>query len=254
MLGPLSPTGEHRRPVIGVSTYVERASWGAWNRDCALLPTTYFRNVDDAGAIPVLLPPSRHAEDAVQWLDGLILAGGPDVDAALYGAQPHPSADRPRRERDTWELRLASAAQARGIPVLGICRGMQLLNVAHGGDLIQALEECQHGELHRPTPGVFGRHDVRIDAQSWCGAALGPTTEVATYHHQAINNLGAGLRATAWASDGCVEAFESTDGNILIGVQWHPEEDRSNPLIKEFVTTCAALIPTHSHLKEAPRP
>ena len=146
MLGPLSPTSEQRRPIIGVSTYVERASWGVWNRDCALLPTTYFRNVDDAGAIPVLLPPSQHAEDAVQWIDGLILAGGPDVDAALYGAEPHPSADRPRCERDAWELQLASAAQARGA----------FDALSNGGTVFQPMGDAPWGGLFGALQDRFG--------------------------------------------------------------------------------------------------
>ncbi|MFD4813788.1 gamma-glutamyl-gamma-aminobutyrate hydrolase family protein [Streptomyces sp. NPDC058418] len=210
-----------RRPLIGVSTYLEAgARWGVWELDAALLPAGYPRLVQRAGGLAVMLPPDapEHAAAAVARLDGLVVAGGPDIDPARYGAPRDPRTGPPAPERDAWELALIEAALASGTPLLGICRGMQLLNVALGGTLVQHLDG------HAEVVGVFGRHPVTPVAGSGYAALVPEETSVPSFHHQAVERLGAGLVATAYAVDGTVEAVElpSAKGWVL-GVQWHPE-------------------------------
>src|SRR4051812_38291850 len=209
------------RPLIGISTYVEAgARWGVWERGAALLPAGYPRLVQRAGGLAVMLPPDapERAAAAVGRLDGLVIAGGPDVEPARYGAEPHPRTGPPARARDAWELALIEAALAARVPLLGICRGMQLLNVALGGTLVQHLDG------HAETVGVFGEHPVRAVPGTRYAAAVPEETSVPTYHHQAVDRLGTGLVPSAHAVDGTVEAVElpSADGWVL-GVQWHPE-------------------------------
>jgi putative glutamine amidotransferase len=182
-----------------------------------------------------MLPPSRDALAALRPLSALILCGGPDLDSRLYHARRHPDADRPQPGRDAWELRLLAAAKELGLPVLGICRGMQLLNIAHGGSLVQALKDGPQAELHRPAVGRFGAHAVQTADGSWCRKVLGPSAVVPTYHHQAIDDVGRGLRAVAWSQDGIIEAIEGVASSMLIGVQWHPEAAPDSPLISRFV-------------------
>ncbi len=225
-------------PTIGLSVYLETASWGVWSKRAALLPATYLDALADARAVPVLLPPSLDARASLRGVDGLVLVGGPDIDARLYGEQRHPSADEPRVERDAWELELLAGAMDLDLPVLGICRGMQLINVARGGRLNQALEAGDADSLHRPRVGVFGEHSVRVSPLSWHGQVLGNAARVATYHHQSVNVVGSNLRAVAHAEDGCIEAIESCCGTYLLGVQWHPEEDPDRTLIRGFVELC----------------
>jgi putative glutamine amidotransferase len=217
------------RPIIGITTYVEPASWALW-RDvpAALVPYGYVRQVAEAGGLPLLVPPlpadaTRDDVLAVlDRLDGLILAGGVDVEPARYGAEPHPSVQRPRPDRDGSELELAVESAGSDLPVLGICRGMQVMAVAAGGVLIQHLPDILGTDLHSPEPGVYGRHEVRIDPGSRLGGVLGERVDVATYHHQGVGQHP-GLAATAWTDDGLLEAFEDPDAVFRIGVQWHPE-------------------------------
>jgi gamma-glutamyl-gamma-aminobutyrate hydrolase PuuD len=183
-----------------------------------------------AGGVPVLLPPMPASAQAVDRLDAVLLSGGPDVAPARYGAPAHPCTDRAREERDAAELAVLDRAMAAGLPVLGICRGAQLLNVARGGTLHQHLPEVVGHRGHNPTPGVFTDVDVRLDPAGRVGAAVGPRLRVRCHHHQAVDRLAPGLVATAWAEDGTVEALEavtSDDGTrpFVVGVQWHPEED-----------------------------
>ena len=209
-------------PLIGVSTYLEADTrWGVWRLEAALLPAAYPRLVQRAGGLAVLLPPDapERAARTVAVLDGLVIAGGPDVEPARYGAVPDPRTGSPDRARDAWELALIEAALAARLPLLGICRGMQLLNVALGGTLVQHLDG--HGGS---APGVFGGHPVRPVPGTRCAAAVPEETVVPTYHHQAVGRLGAGLIASAHAADGTVEAVEpACDGPWVLGVQWHPE-------------------------------
>ncbi|MFE0676739.1 gamma-glutamyl-gamma-aminobutyrate hydrolase family protein [Streptomyces sp. NPDC058867] len=209
------------RPLIGVSTYLEAGTrWGVWELEAVLLPAGYPRLVQRAGGLAALLPPDapEHAAAAVARLDGLVIAGGPDVEPVRYGAERHPRTGPPARARDTWELALIGAALDARIPLLGVCRGMQLLNVALGGTLVQHLEG------HAEVVGVFGRHPVKPVPGSLYAGIAPEETSVPTYHHQAVDRLGAGLAPTAYAEDGTVEALElpSADHWVL-GVQWHPE-------------------------------
>ena len=217
------------RPVIGITTYVEPASWGVW-RDvpAALTPFAYIRQVVAAGGLPLLVPPlpegtaEGEVKDLLGRLDGLILSGGSDVEPARYGADPHPSVQEPRRDRDGSELTLARASSGADLPVLGICRGMQIMAVAAGGDLWQHLPDVIGNESHSPGPGSYGRHGVRIDPGSRLGRILGERVDVASYHHQGVGEHP-GLHATAWSDDGLLEAFEDNAAAFRLGVQWHPE-------------------------------
>jgi putative glutamine amidotransferase len=208
------------RPLIGISTYAESGvRWGVWQLDAALLPAGYPRLVQRAGGLAAMLPPDapEHAEAVVARLDGLVIAGGPDVEPVRYGAEPDPRTGPPARGRDAWELALIAAALERGVPLLGICRGMQLLNVALGGTLIQ------HVDGHAEVPGVFGRHPVKPVPGTRYADAVPEETSVPTYHHQAVDRLGTGLIPSAYAEDGTVEAVELPAPAWVLGVQWHPE-------------------------------
>ncbi|MFF8690921.1 gamma-glutamyl-gamma-aminobutyrate hydrolase family protein [Streptomyces sp. NPDC015144] len=221
------------RPVIGISTYQEPARWGVWEMPAALLPAGYPRLVRAAGGLAVLLPPDDTADaarEAVDALDGLVVAGGADVEPARYGARPDPRTGSPSRARDTWELALIEAAIDRGVPLLGICRGMQLLNVALGGTL------HQHLDGHTGGTGVFGEHTVTpVPGTRYAEAVAGPVA-VPTYHHQAVDRLGAGLTASAHAADGTVEAIELTGRTALVlGVQWHPEAGEDTRVMAALV-------------------
>lgn len=208
------------RPLIGISTYAESGvRWGVWQLDAALLPAGYPRLVRRAGGLAAMLPPDapEHAKAVVARLDGLVIAGGPDVEPVRYGAEPDPRTGPPARGRDAWELALIAAALERGVPLLGICRGMQLLNVALGGTLIQ------HVDGHAEVPGVFGRHPVKPVPGTRYADAVPEETSVPTYHHQAVDRLGTGLIPSAYAEDGTVEAVELPAPAWVLGVQWHPE-------------------------------
>ncbi|MDQ1020872.1 putative glutamine amidotransferase [Streptomyces afghaniensis] len=209
------------RPLIGVSTYLESgARWGVWELEAALLPVGYPRLVQRAGGLAAMLPPDdpAYAAEAVARLDGLVIAGGPDVEPVRYGAEPHPRTGPPARERDDWELALIDAALTARVPLLGICRGMQLLNVALGGTLVQ------HMDGHAEVVGVFGSHAVKPVPGGVYAGVVPEETSVPSYHHQAVDRLGEGLVPSAYADDGTVEALELPSGQgWVLGVQWHPE-------------------------------
>jgi putative glutamine amidotransferase len=220
------------RPVVGITTYEERARWADWDLPAALLPASYVRAVEAAGAIPLLVPAQElSADDArrlVDRLDGLVLAGGHDVDPDRYGAARHPETTPPterRRCRDACELALVGAVSSRPTPTLAICRGIQVLNVARGGSLLQHLPDAGDA-THDGVPGGFGSHPVRLEAGSVLARAFDrDAIEVPTRHHQAIDpaGLGRGLTPVAWAEDGTIEAVEDRSLPFLLGVQWHPE-------------------------------
>lgn len=199
------------RPLIGVSTYLDEAQWGRWRMRAVLLPAGYARLVRDSGGIAVLLPPGDPpaAADAVARLDGIVVAGGPDVEPVRYGERPHPRTEPPARERDAWELALIAAALAAGTPLLGICRGMQLLNVALGGTLVQHLPDEVGHDGHTGSPGAFGSHAVTAVEGTRLASVVPGRSEVPTFHHQALGRLGRGLRISAYADDGTVEAVEA---------------------------------------------
>ena len=221
------------RPLIGVSTYLEAgARWGVWELEAALLPVGYPRLVQRSGGLAAMLPPDEPEQAAatVARLDALVIAGGPDVDPARYGAERDPRTGPPAHARDTWELALIDAALSAGVPLLGVCRGMQLLNVALGGTLVQ------HVEGHAEVVGVFGRHTVKPVPGTRYAEAVPEETSVPAYHHQAVDRLGTRLLPSAYAEDGTVEAVElpAADGWAL-GVQWHPEMGEDARVMRALV-------------------
>ena len=229
------------RPVIGVTTYVEEAAWGHWRAEAALIPFAYVRSVERAGGRPLLVPPGEDAvEETLDALDGLVLSGGNDLDPAGYGAEAHAETGGVRPERDRAELALLEGALARDMPVLAVCRGSQLLNVARGGDLVQHLPEVVGHEQHRETPGVFSSHGIRIDPQSRLGAIVGEHSPVQSHHHQGFGRVGEGLEESAWAEDGTLEAIEDPSKRFALGVLWHPEEAADGALFQRLVAEAAA--------------
>ncbi|GHD96242.1 gamma-glutamyl-gamma-aminobutyrate hydrolase family protein [Streptomyces naganishii] len=226
------------RPLIGVSTYLEAgARWGVWELEAALLPAGYPRLVQRAGGLAAMLPPDEpeRAADAVARLDGLVIAGGPDVEPVRYGAEPGPRTGPPSPARDAWELALIEAALAARVPLLGICRGMQLLNVALGGTLVQHLDG------HAEVTGVFGGHAVQPVPGTRYAAAVPEETSVPTYHHQAVDRLGADLIVSAHAADGTVEAVELPPARgWALGVQWHPEMADDVRVMRALVEAAAS--------------
>jgi len=235
-------------PVIGISAYCEQARWGVWETEAVVLPRRYVDRVTEAGGIPVLLPPVPDIAEAVSRLDGLMLSGGGDIDPARYGEEPAAEVTNVREERDTAEFALLGAAASLQLPVLGICRGMQVINVARGGSLHQHLPGVVGHDGHAPTPGAFGQHEVRVPPGSRLSQVLGAekrareaggaerTLTVPTHHHQGVNRLGKGLTATAWAEDGTIEAFETDPaGPFLLAVQWHPEAGSDLSLFRALV-------------------
>ena len=224
------------RPLIGITSYAEEIRWGVWTEEAALVPLAYVRAVEHAGGRPLVVPPSEDGlEETLDALDGVIFSGGGDLDPELYGAEPHEETDMPRTERDAAELRLLEAALDRDMPVLAICRGSQLLNVARGGDLEQHLPEAVGHEQHRHDPGSFSDHDVKVAADSRLGGLLGDRAPVKSHHHQGYGRIGSGLREVAWAEDGVVEGLEDADKRFALGVLWHPEEGEDFALFQGLV-------------------
>lgn len=213
------------RPVIGISAYSQQARWGSWDLAAVLLPRRYSDMVAAAGGLPVLLPPLPGVADVLPRLDGLILSGGGDVDPARYGAATDPACGPANPDRDTAELDLVRQAIDSALPVLGICRGLQVINVFLGGTLIQHLPDVVGHEGHSPEEARHGSHKVSVASGSQLARLLGRTeADVPTHHHQAIDRLGDGLVATAWADDGTVEAVELAEpASFMVAVQWHPE-------------------------------
>jgi putative glutamine amidotransferase len=229
-------------PRIGLTTYRETAAWGVWHEPADLLPVNYAEGVRAAGGVALLLPPGDPdtAGAVLDGIDGLLLSGGADVDPERYGADRHLATGAPRPDRDAWEIGLVHGALQRDLPVLAVCRGMQVLNVALGGTLCQHLPDEVGSEAHCPVVGEHGRHTVRTDEGSAVAAMLGPQTEVATYHHQSVDRLGSDLVATAWAEDGTVEAIEAPSRRWVVGVQWHPEVYAGAALFEGFVAASRA--------------
>ncbi|OXM63872.1 gamma-glutamyl-gamma-aminobutyrate hydrolase family protein [Amycolatopsis vastitatis] len=214
-------------PVIGLTSYLEPAKFGVWETEAVLLHRVYVDCVVAAGGIPVLLPPvSAGYERLASTVDALVLTGGADVEPGRYGHEPHP-ATYVRPERDAFELGLFEAARKAGKPVLGVCRGLQVMSVALGGTIAQHLPETAGTTEHQPAPAVFGATTISLKDGSRAAAILGPETKGHCYHHQAVDRLGGGLEAVGWAADGTIEAAE-IPGEFTLGVQWHPEQDSAD--------------------------
>ena len=215
-------------PVIGLTSYLERVQSDGWDVQAGYLSADYFQGVIAAGGIALLLPPQPSdaciANRVLDRLDGLVITGGYDLDPAAYGQQPHPKTDPPRTARDALEFALLRGALERGLPILGICRGIQMLNVACGGTLHQHLPDVLGHTRHRAGGGVFTPLPVRTVAGTRLAALLGESAEVRCYHHQAIDKLGDGLVVSAWDADGVVEALELPGPSFVLAVQWHPEQ------------------------------
>lgn len=264
-------------PRIGLPTYVEVARWGVWDRAAALLPHSYVASVVAAGGVPVLLPPVvpppvpdagadagadagvagsasgpgaperphgpeavvAAARRAVEGLDGLLLTGGADVEPVRYGDEPAATTQAPRPDRDAWELALLDAALGLGLPVLAICRGAQVLNVACGGTLHQHVPDLVGHTGHQPGNAVLGTTPVRLAPGSLAASILGTEVKVPCYHHQSIDRLGDGITAVGWADDGIVEAVELAERPFVLGVQWHPEDGDDPRLFDALVATAA---------------
>lgn len=216
------------RPVLGLTTYLEQAQTGVWDVRASFLPYIYLEGVALAGGIAMLLPPQPVsdviAQEVLDRLDGVIITGGKDVEPARYGQVPHPQTDEPRRDRDVWEFALLAGALRRGMPVLGICRGAQVLNVALGGTLHQHLPDVVGHTGHQPGNAVFSTSRVRIAPGTRLAALIGEYSDEQCYHHQAIDKLGEGLIVSARDEDGVIEAVEMPGDAFVLAVQWHPEE------------------------------
>jgi putative glutamine amidotransferase len=230
------------RPLIGISAAVEPASFGPWLEELSvLLPVGYARAVQGAGGIAAMLPPDGQAADSpdelLDRLDALILGGGADIDPGSYGAEPEPQTGHTNPDRDRFEIGLARRALERDLPVLGVCRGMQILNVAAGGTLEQHLPVRLGHKQHRPVPGSWSEHEVRLEPGSLAARAAGAERlSVKTHHHQGIGELGRGFETTGWTiDDDTVEAIEQPDRGFALGVLWHPEEDSEGRVIPSLV-------------------
>lgn len=229
------------RPVIGICAALEQVSWGAWTLLGNVSPRSYSLAVAAAGAMALLLPPDDAAAEnpgeMLDLIDGLMLAGGADIDPAAYGAQTHPKTSNSRPERDRFELALTHGALERDMPVLGICRGMELLNVACGGTLIQHLPDKLGSERHSHTPGAFSDHAVRLAEGTLAALAVGGgRTAAKSHHHQGVAELGEDVAVSGWAvEDGLPEAIEMPGKPYALGVLWHPEEDERSSVIGSLV-------------------
>jgi putative glutamine amidotransferase len=228
-------------PVIGICAAVERARWSHWDDEIALVPRSYVNAIQLAGGLPLILPPddevAEKPDELLDKLDALMLTGGADIDPASYGAVPDPHTGATRPDRDRFELALAYGAMERDMPLLGICRGGQMVNVACGGTLIQHLPDVVGDDHHLPTPGEFSEHEVELEPGSLAERAAGASrVTVRSHHHQAVDELGEGLKATGHAlPDAVVEAVEHPGHHFTLGVLWHPEADERSKIVAALV-------------------
>jgi len=235
------------RPVIGITTSLTRAQWSTWDQQAALLSFAYIDAIQRAGALALMIAPDpalvERPDEALDLLDGLIISGGSDIDPSAYGQDPHPLTIDTVPERDQLELALTRRAVELDLPVLGICRGMQVLNVAFGGTLIQHLPDELGHQHHRRSPGSFdgADHDVRLKPGSLAARVAGGHTHVTlSHHHQGIASIGEGLEVTGHSTlDDLPEAIEAPAQHFVLGVQWHPEADERSPVIAALVRQAA---------------
>jgi putative glutamine amidotransferase len=239
------------RPIIGLTTYLQQARSGVWDVRASFLPAIYFEGVNLAGGIAALLPPQQVdaeiADRLLDGLDGLVVTGGRDVDPGRYGQAPHPATDQPvedSRVRDAFEFALLRTALDRGMPVLGICRGAQVLNVALGGTLHQHLPDVLGHNRHQQGDAVFTTSSVRTVPGTRLAALIGESSDAQCYHHQAIDRLGAGLVVSASDADGVIEAVEMPGDDFVLAVQWHPEERLDDLRLFAAVVEAAAAYST----------
>ena len=239
--------------MVGLTTYLDRAQFGVWDARAGLLPAQYIQSLTAAGGIAVLLPPQPVTPDiAARVLDGvaaLVITGGRDLDPHGYGQTPHAETDRPDITRDAWEIALLKEAMRRGMPVLGICRGAQVLNVALGGTLHQHLPDVIGNSGHRAGNGVFTPMPVRTVAGTRLAGILGETCSVQCYHHQAIAEVGAKLVVSARDDDGVIEAIELPGEDFVLAVQWHPEESPDDPRLFAAIVAAAGKF-AHARVSE----
>jgi gamma-glutamyl-gamma-aminobutyrate hydrolase PuuD len=222
-----------RKPLIGITTYVEPASWSYWKQDAALVPYDYVRAVERAGGRALLVPPDDEGiEEVLDAVDGLVFSGGGDLTPDTYGAEADPETKGTNPARDRGELALLTAALDRDLPVLAICRGIQVLNVARGGEIVQHLPDVLGHEEHREVVGEWSEHPVRVDPSSRLEEVRGT---VKSHHHQGLGRIGEGLREVAWAEDGVVEAVEDPEKPFVVGVLWHPEAGEDQRLFDQLV-------------------
>jgi putative glutamine amidotransferase len=228
------------KPVIGITSYAEEVTWGAWVEEAALVPLSYVRAIERAGGRPLVIPPSEGAiEETLSVLDGILFSGGSDLDPTLYDAEAHPETQGVHEARDRAEMALLGAALERDMPVLAVCRGSQVLNVARGGDLVQHLPEVLGHEEHKHTPGEYSDHDVTLEPDTRVGGILGDRAPVKSHHHQGFGRIGEGLREAGYAEDGTVEALEDPSKRFAVGVLWHPEEGEDMALFEALVEQAA---------------
>jgi putative glutamine amidotransferase len=230
------------RPIIGITAYAEPSvRWGVWDVPAAVIPLAYVKQVEAAGGRALMIPPSEAAiDETLDALDGVLFSGGSDIDPAEYGREAHPQTTGTRPERDRGELALLRAALDRDMPVLAVCRGSQVLNVARGGDLVQHLPEVVGDEKHKHTPGVFADHDVDVKEGTLLASLVGDRAPVKSHHHQGFGRLGDGLVEAAWAEDGTLEALEDPEKRFALGVLWHPEEGEDAALFQALVDEARA--------------
>lgn len=231
------------RPLIGLTSYREQASFGVWNTSADLLPTDYARAVEEAGGVPVLLPPSLPYDEAaalvVARLDGLVISGGADVEPERYDEQPHPRTVVWRADRDAWELALLDASGARGLPTLGVCRGMQVMAVHAGGVLDQHVPDLVEHDNHDPGGDAYGDTRVKVAPESRLAGIVDPDRLVRCHHHQSVRTHP-GFEAVAWAEDGLLEAIEAPGERLRLAVQWHPEVGSDEGLFRALVAAAAS--------------
>jgi putative glutamine amidotransferase len=253
------PSSGRRRALVGIPVTTENAQWRCWSDTVFLTTTGYSEHLRRAGAIPVFVPvggPTDEWRQLIDVLDGVLLGGGADVDPRRYGQEPHHAAGPFDSVRDACEAAVVEAILDSGKPVFGICRGLQVLNVAMGGSLIQHVPDVVGTHSHNPTRGAFANHRVHVAPNSALHGVIGASTTVPTYHHQAVDAVAPGLQAVAWTEDGVIEALEDVAGQI-VAVQWHPEADEPNELFDYFVGRCeqhrrrAEATPTDSLIGRA---
>jgi putative glutamine amidotransferase len=230
------------RPLIGLSTYREQARWGVWDQSADLLPSAYATSIESVGGVAVLLPPVADAADAaravVARLDGLLISGGADVDPRLYGEEPHARTARWREDRDAWELALLTAAEAAGLPTLGVCRGMQLMAVRAGGALDQHTPDTVGHDRHNPGADAFGSMQVDTLDGTRLATLVGERLATHCHHHQSVREHP-GFAPAAYAADGTLEAMEQPGDRFCVAVQWHPEMVHDAGLFKALVSAAA---------------